>query len=595
MLIQSFPFTSNHQKHASFKAISRGEDFFSSVNSDVLTISNSENPSLVEAAKNRIFTRSDTQIRGLLKKYSPKIYDKKDVYQDLMLKFFEMLETLKSSENPAETFKNFFKNLTPAPSSRVLPEMSTMDRTIFRDSTLTVGENAIETIFDREIALDFTSEEKAVRKETISSLLKNPKNSEKDIKILSLHFNEDNKNTRISKTARELNLSPTQTKNYLDRAIVHLQSNNGMLPKEAQEFISEFKKNFPEAKLSTKEILNIYVKNGSIPPQKAAENAQILADYFKSPYFTKKSYAGSFKYFPALYFQPPQKTIENIEGVIKALEPYGLTKEKYLKALYSQPQYYQAPETINSNIAGLAKLYSKYGMTMEKAVSSAIKFPRLFFQSPEKPGQKAQEMEKLFKKEGLSAETYFKAMMKSPFLFCFSTEHARENILKSSQLLESTGLTLKDFIEIAMKQPTAITQRPELVSEHIRLVQYIRKDDRVANGLAPMNKRELVAASSSLPLGYSKENSFLCFLNKKIARCLGEKCLLNINLKEKLPQRLAEINTKSFHFDIVEGEFAQEFIDFVKEFSQKHFGKNIFKINIVQELKDGAELFKYLK
>ena len=255
MLIQTSPFTSNHQKHASFKAISRGEDFFSSVNSDVLTISNSENPSLVEAAKNRIFTRSDTQIRGLLKKYSPKIYDKKDVYQDLMLKFFEMLETLKSSENPAETFKNFFKNLTPAPSSRVLPEMSTMDRTIFRDSTLTVGENAIETIFDREIALDFTSEEKAVRKETISSLLKNPKNSEKDIKILSLHFSEDNKNTRISKTARELNLSPTQTKNYLDRAIVHLQSNNGMLPKEAQEFISEFKKNFPEAKLSTKEIL----------------------------------------------------------------------------------------------------------------------------------------------------------------------------------------------------------------------------------------------------------------------------------------------------------------------------------------------------
>ena len=141
---------------------------------------------------------------------------------------------------------------------------------------------------------------------------------------------------------------------------------------------------------------------------------------------------------------------------------------------------------------------------MEKAVSSAIKFPRLFFQSPEKPGQKAQEMEKLFKKEGLSAEAYFKAMMKSPFLFCFSTEHARENILKSSQLLESTGLTLKDFIEIAMKQPTAITQRPELVSEHIRLVQYIRKDDRVANGLAPMNKRELVTASSSLPLGYSK-------------------------------------------------------------------------------------------
>lgn len=535
MLIQTSPFTSNHQKHASFKAISRGEDFFSSVNSDVLTISNSENPSLVEAAKNRIFTRSDTQIRGLLKKYSPKIYDKKDVYQDLMLKFFEMLETLKSSENPAETFKNFFKNLTPAPSSRVLPEMSTMDRTIFRDSTLTVGENAIETIFDREIALDFTSEEKAVRKETISSLLKNPKNSEKDIKILSLHFSEDNKNTRISKTARELNLSPTQTKNYLDRAIVHLQSNNGMLPKEAQEFISEFKKNFPEAKLSTKEILNIYVKNGSIPPQKAAENTQILADYFKSPYFTKKSYAGSFKYFPALYFQPPQKTIENVEGVIKALEPYGLTKEKYLKALYSQPQYYQAPETINSNIAGLAKLYSKYGMTMEKAVSSAIKFPRLFFQSPEKPGQKAQEMEKLFKKEGLSAEAYFKAMMKSPFLFCFSTEHARENILKSSQLLESTGLTLKDFIEIAMKQPTAITQRPELVSEHIRLVQYIRKDDRVANGLAPMNKRELVTASSSLPLGYSKENSFFMLFEQKNSPLYRGKVPFEYKFKRKTP------------------------------------------------------------
>ena len=76
-----------------------------------------------------------------------------------------------------------------------------MDRTIFRDSTLTVGENAIETIFDREIALDFTSEEKAVRKETISSLLKNPKNSEKDIKILSLHFSEDNKNENLKNCA----------------------------------------------------------------------------------------------------------------------------------------------------------------------------------------------------------------------------------------------------------------------------------------------------------------------------------------------------------------------------------------------------------
>lgn len=314
MLIQSSPFISNNQKHTSFKAIARGEDFFSSVNSDVLTISNSENPSLVEAAKNRIFTRSDTQIRGLLKKYPPKFYDKRDAYQDLMLKFFEMLETLKNSENPAETFKKFFQNLTPAPSSRVLPEMSTMDRTIFQDSTLTVGENAIETVFDREIALDFTSEEKAIRKETISSLLKNPKNSEKDIKILSLHFSEENKNTRISKTARELNLSPTQTKNYLNRAIVHLQNNNGMLPKEAQEFIAEFKKHFPEVKLSTKEILNIYVKSGSMPPQKAAENARIIADYFKSPYFTKKSYADSFKYFPALYFQPAQKQLKMLKA-----------------------------------------------------------------------------------------------------------------------------------------------------------------------------------------------------------------------------------------------------------------------------------------
>ena len=77
MLIQTSPFTSNHQKHASFKAISRGEDFFSSVNSDVLTISNSENPSLVEAAKNRIFTRSDTQIRGLLKNIPQKFTTKR--------------------------------------------------------------------------------------------------------------------------------------------------------------------------------------------------------------------------------------------------------------------------------------------------------------------------------------------------------------------------------------------------------------------------------------------------------------------------------------------------------------------------------------
>lgn len=582
-------------KTPSFGTVLSGDEFFSKVNGDVLVVSHSDNPAVREAAKNRLFAVSDVIIRDILKKFSNKYYDKTDAYQEVMLKFFEMLEGLKDVKNPSEVFQMFFQKFSLSDSVRTFNDSSSIEKAIYRDSHKTVGDMAVETVFDVESSLDYSPALKELRETVITDLMNNTANNEKDVKILSYHFSDKNKNSRISQTAREFNVSQTRAKDYLNRAIVHIQSDNGILPAQAQNFVEDFKKNFPESGLDKKDILNVFIRSTSMSAEQSAKNADFLVQYFDSRYFTKKIYSNSFKYFPALFFQPPEKTIENVEGVIKELGQHGLTKDMYLKALSTQPQYYQSPETVVNNIKGLAQKFAEYGMTEEKAVKCALKAPRMFFQTPETALTKTKEAARIFKKEGLTKEAYFKAMMKHPALFCLSPERVEGNIKTAAELLKDTGLTLKDFLSIAMKQPTVMTLRPELTSEHIKIVQFIRKDDRVAAGRMPMNTKELVEASSSLPLGYSKENSFLVLLNKKIARCLGDKCLLNTNLKETLPARISKINIKSFNFDVVEDRYAQEFIDFARDFSQKHFGRNIFKINIVQELKEGAELFKYLR
>lgn len=56
----------------------------------------------------------------------------------------------------------------------------------------------------------------------------------------------------------------------------------------------------------------------------------------------------------------PETTIHNIRAVVEALEPYGLTGEKYLKAALRYPQlFYQCPETIISHYIAAQRIVDK--------------------------------------------------------------------------------------------------------------------------------------------------------------------------------------------------------------------------------------------
>lgn len=232
---------------------------------------------------------------------------------------------------------------------------------------------------------------------------------------------------------------------------------------------------------------------------------------------------------PSLFYKSPDTLDQNISQVAESL---GLSKEIFVNSAIRQPSVLcLAPERICGNVESAANLL---GVSKDAYIKAALRQPSLFGRSAIKISEKTDVTSQLL---GIPRQDYIKAAMSQPSLLTFKPSKINENVEAAARLL---GLSKEDYVSAALKlptlfyrspekinrnveaaaremglskadvlmkvvsrQPSLMTQRPETISKHARLMRRFEE-----KGLIPVSADELMQRSPGL-LTLSDDNFHL--------------------------------------------------------------------------------------
>lgn len=190
-------------------------------------------------------------------------------------------------------------------------------------------------------------------------------------------------------------------------------------------------------------------------------------------------------------------TAERVNGNIEsAALVLGVTKEDYIKAALRQPSLFsRSSAKLSEKMDRTAELL---GIGRQDFIKAAMSQPSLFTYRPSKINDNVETAARLL---GVSKENYVATALKLPTLFYRSPEKINRNVEAAAREL---GLSKEDVLtKVIARQPSLMTQKPETISEHARLIRRFEQ-----KGLIPVSADELMQRSPGL-LTLSDDNFLL--------------------------------------------------------------------------------------
>ena len=243
----------------------------------------------------------------------------------------------------------------------------------------------------------------------------------------------------------------------------------------------------------------------------------------------------------SLLIQRPEQVYHNITETQKKFAEAGLTLKQYIKCVKRNPVLASySPETIEKNIMGLTKAFANYGLTPEKCIKSALY---------------------------------------NPFIFTTKAKTLKNKIYTISNKL---NIPTNEVFDLLIKQPNLISISAKTTIKKYELLKYIEENKIIDKKLTRPSEQEFNKLILRKRFTNSKEYLYTLLLRNKISSKLpdGQKLPLTY-IVENTIDFIRDNSDNTIEFELLNGKYAKEFIQFSKNLSENIVGKNIFKIKII--------------
>lgn len=296
---------------------------------------------------------------------------KEDFSQEMFLKFFESLENIRKNIMPIEEFIPFLNNIKPSKNDTMtLVNERSIDQNI-NDSGLNIKYFLTNDNIPTYLSSKNEEERKIVKDELDKQMIGT------DLKDVKKTILKDlSEGTSLKKMMNKLNLSSTAIYRHYHSALYQIQNTNDILPKEIEDFVSEFSNRYEID--SVERVKKAFSANPlllRIDIEQIFKNIKDIAAMLEIP---EKTFVMSGLKQPQLLVYKPESIQKNIK---KNLKLFDMSKEEFIDAaLKYPPLFYQKPETLNDNITKVSEIG---GIEKADLIDLAKDFPCIFLLKPE--------------------------------------------------------------------------------------------------------------------------------------------------------------------------------------------------------------------
>lgn len=407
----------------------------------------------------------------------------------------------------------------------------------------------------------------------------------KDVELVNKKLGIATAKQTYKQLAQENNISSSTVRRKIKQTVTKAELKNNIQKPRINDFVKNFKETFDCKNISDKqilEIIEIHPDLANIEFKKIKSNIRTVVETFFEDGLNEKDYLKAALKKPNLFYQKPETIISNINELVDIFKEQGLSKSDYLKAALKQPNlFYQSPPKVEQNIKGPVNAFEKQGLTLSVYIKAATKSPQLFSLAPETVVNNINETVKKLEKDGLTLQDYLKAASVMSTLFTMSPDIVESHIRTIVEKFKDEGLTTQKYIHNAIKQPNLFAQSPETIEKHIKLYKYLVKNKLYDENSETKSKAEILDMAMKYPLGYSDKHIYAKILNNKIFNSLKQPKFVEPSLEKKLEEFIFKNKDKTFSFNVLDGEYIEEFLEHIETMSQKNARRNIFDITVV--------------
>ena len=563
-------------------------------------------------------------VSKIISKFTPY---RQDYVQKLHVSLFDSCNKL--SEDGALTTDNLLDKLNGVKVEKAdlrvhcCKDFQAFDKTGYKDYIYSYEESIPESMAYTYPSTPNDGERELV-KEKVESLLDKTSglsDCEKDI----LDMRSDG--LSYSKIASESALSFSTVRQYALSGIAKIQQENGVLPKVYEDYAVALKNKYnlkqevseivdafvPLSKFITKDINEIYSKidtTASLLNLKPSEYADMLVRRFEllayPPETIKKkvddiaNLLGSTPERMAVLFRRKPVMLTNSVDLYKkrlseAPKVLGMTPEEFLTIVKKDISLMgYSPENLKDNLDNSSKAI---GVSIDVFKSMVKQMPELLYQKPEHLKSKITDGAELL---GISFEEYRKMCVGRPAVLIYSPKTIQRkirdiakmygvtfeqtvNLAKSQPVLlvkkldtlkrnfeqgpEAYGVTPEKFLEMSMKNPAFLVRDPSTIAHKVAIADYYKKVRNQQDGQVSIRtSKDDVLYQNILMYLVRKED------NPKLLNAKNFVSYINQN------------SSKVYSFKIpADKRVASDFVEFVKDYSQKNFNRQVFDLEIVED------------
>ena len=307
-------------------------------------------------------------------------------------------------------------------------------------------------------------------------------------------------------------------------------------------------------------------------PEKMFLSIDKLEKLLNSKAFNREKYIKAVTKYPALLSTTPERFVEHINKTVEALQEYDVTKDDYIKACLFAPTVLNITDKkIVEKINEIEKRFASENFDKRKFIKGALKKSTILAYTPEKLESNIDDFVKIYEKYGLTRKRYLDCAIKVPSLFTRNPETISNNITKIINEFSDLGLTTQVFINNFDSNAILLSLDPDNVIKKIKIYYQILSESYKSNGLS---KDELWDKILKRNITYSQDRIFLTKLNYKMfpENPFGK------NNEFKIAEIIKENPDKTYKIKLSDNELDREFAEYLKDFSQKNAGKNVFNI-----------------
>lgn len=275
-----------------------------------------------------------------------------------------------------------------------------------------------------------------------------------------------------------------------------------------------------------------------------------------------------------------QTNISNLTGLSERFSKEGLTFEKCKKAAkQNASMLVQKPQTMEFNIRDTAKRFSRFGLTVKTYLENALRYPILFSMSPQKIENNMKKIINMFAYDGLLPKDLFDCARTHPSIYSITSKSLNKKV---NDLSKGLNLQRSEVIDIFKKQHGMFTLNSKEIIKKYKFLKFIEQNKYFDAGLPLPDEEELKPVILRKNFTNSLETNYKILLRNKISNNLpiGNKLPFK-KIDEALKEYISNNKRKICRIEILDGEFAKEFIKFAKSYSKSIAGKNIFKFKVV--------------